>query len=58
MASVTADEDSLLLSLDRRALIALIESKPAVARGVIERMAHYVRDLAAELSQLRRQTES
>ena len=57
MAGVTADEDSLLLSLDRRALSDLIETKPAVARGVIEMLAYYVRDLAAELSQLRRQTE-
>ena len=57
MASVTANENSLLLSLGRRAFIDLIESNPAVARGVIEMLARYVRSLAAELSHLRRQAE-
>jgi CRP-like cAMP-binding protein len=50
MASVTADEDSLLLSLNRRALIDLIETNPAVARGVIEVLAQYVRSIASDLS--------
>jgi hypothetical protein len=51
MASVTADEDSLLLSLDRRALTDLMETDPAVARGVIEVLAQYVRSMASDLTQ-------
>lgn len=57
MADVTAEDDSLLLSLDRQALINLIETNPAVARGVIEKLAQHTRDLAYELSRLQGQLE-
>jgi CRP-like cAMP-binding protein len=52
MASVTADSDSHLLRLDQKALNQLVGSNPAVAQGIIEMLARYIRDQVAERVQL------
>src|SRR5690606_30791147 len=42
-ASVTADTDTRLLCLSRDPLFALIDQRPVVAHGIIQRLCHYLR---------------
>ena len=57
MASVTAIEDSKLLRLNQRALNDLIDSDSAIARGIIQELAGFVRKRTADLVELRKQLD-
>jgi CRP-like cAMP-binding protein len=53
MASITADEDTQLLTLDQEALGELMNDRPEVARGIIRVLSRRLRDLTGEMDALR-----
>lgn len=57
LASVTAEEDTLLLRLDQEALYELMADRIEVARGIIKVLTGTVRDRLNDISDLREQLE-
>jgi CRP-like cAMP-binding protein len=56
-ASVTADEETLLLCLDQEDFFELMEDHSAIARGVIQVLSQRLRARTEDLSKLRAQTD-
>lgn len=52
-ASVTAVEDTQLLSLDQQAFFDLIDERPEIARGLLKLLSRRLRATSGELSELR-----
>jgi CRP-like cAMP-binding protein len=56
-ASVTAEEDSLLLCLDRETLLQMMDRHPEIAQGVIQVLSRHlrarIRDMASDYEYLR-----
>ena len=56
-ASVTADEETLLLCLDQEDFFELMEDHSAIARGIIQVLSQRLRARTEDLSKLRAQTD-
>ena len=57
-ASVTAEDDSLLLRLEQYELYELLEYRSEVAQGIIQVLTRHLRARTRELADLRREIES